>query len=208
MSTLKATNIQNASSANANITLDTSGGIALPTLTGIVKANGASSLTAAVRGTDYSLITEATAVASTSGTSVSFTGLPAGILRITIMLQGVSTAAANTLQVVLGTGGTPTYTTSGYAGGMSAGNNAIATTAMSTGFDICLTGAATGTVQAQIVLTNLTGNTWMMSGISQLSNTTAYAFSSGSVALAAALTAVRVSGGTFDAGTINILYEY
>lgn len=53
MSTLKATNIQNPASSLINITTDTSGGVAFPQLTGLVKANGSSSATAAVAGTDY-----------------------------------------------------------------------------------------------------------------------------------------------------------
>lgn len=53
MSTLKATNIQNPASSLVNMTTDTSGGVAFPQLTGLVKANGSSSVTAAVAGTDY-----------------------------------------------------------------------------------------------------------------------------------------------------------
>ena len=37
------------------------------------------------------LINSATAQASTSGTSIDFTGIPSGVKRITVILNGVST---------------------------------------------------------------------------------------------------------------------
>jgi hypothetical protein len=153
-------------------------------------------------------LTQGTAVASTSGTNIDFASIPSWVKRITIAFNGVSTNGANNIQVVLGTGSTPTYTTSGYAGGYSLGNNAIFTAAMSTGFDVMAV-AATSIVHAVVTLVNVTGNTWVMSGNAQISNSTSYQFGAGSVSLAAALTAVRVTAGgnTFDAGNINILYE-
>lgn len=53
MSTLKATNLQNENSATVNISLNTSGGVAFPALTGLMKANGSSAAAAATAGTDY-----------------------------------------------------------------------------------------------------------------------------------------------------------
>jgi hypothetical protein len=62
-----------------------------------------------------------------------------------------------------------------------------------------------------VTITNITGNTWVESGVLALSDSANTRDSAGSVALAAALTALRVimvnGTDTFDAGTINILYE-
>lgn len=153
-------------------------------------------------------LTQATAQASTSGSAIDFTGIPSWVKRITVMLNGVSTNGGNNLTVQLGTSGG--VQTSGYAGGMSLGNNAIVTTSMSSGFDVSPLNS-TSVIQAQVVLTNINGNTWMMSGIAQHSSTTTYAFSAGAVTLSGVLDRVRVTtvGGinAFDAGSINILYE-
>lgn len=149
-----------------------------------------------------------TAQNATSGTAIDFTAIPAGTKRITVMLAGVSTNGSANLLVQLGTSGG--VQTSGYAGGISTGNNAIFTSSMSTGFDVSAANSAS-VIHAQVVLTNVSGNTWIMSGMSQHSNQTTYGFSAGSVTLAGVLDRVRVTtvGGTntFDAGSINILYE-
>lgn len=153
-------------------------------------------------------LTAGTAVATTSGTSADFASIPSWVKRITIALSGVSTNGSNNIQVQLGTGGTPTYATTGYAGGYSLGNNAIFTSAMSGGFDVMAV-ASTSVVHAVVTLMNVSGNTWVMSGNAQISNSTSYQFGAGSISLAAALTAVRVyaGGNSFDAGSVNIIYE-
>ena len=55
-----------------------------------------------------------TAVASTSGTSIDFTGLPAWVEKITVMFQGVSTNSTALWLLQLGT--SSGVTTSGYLG--------------------------------------------------------------------------------------------
>ena len=56
-------------------------------------------------------IVSGTAVASTSGTSIDFTGIPSWVKRITVMLNGVSTSGTSIVQVQIGSG---SPTTSGY----------------------------------------------------------------------------------------------
>jgi len=60
-----------------------------------------------------SLITSGTAVASTSGTSIDFTGIPSWVKRITVMFSGVSTSGSSLIQLQLGDSGgveTTSYT--------------------------------------------------------------------------------------------------
>lgn len=153
-------------------------------------------------------LTQGTSQATTSGTSKDFTGIPSWAKRITVSLSGVSTNGSNNLILQLGTSGG--LKTSGYSGGMSTGNNAIVTIAMSAGFDVSLLNSGS-VIHAQIELTNVSGNTWVMSGIAQHSSQTTYAFSAGSVTLAGVLDRLRLttvgSTNTFDAGSMNILYE-
>ena len=158
-----------------------------------------------------SFITSGTAVASTSGTSIDFTSIPSWVKRITVMFTGVSTSGTSNIQVQLGTGGTPTYTTTGYSAvGMGFGGTAGGTTAYTAGFGYSDGNVATNTAGGQYVFSNLTGNTWTCS-VSMWRNSNAIGLGAGFIALAAALTAVRITTvngtDTFDAGSINILYE-
>lgn len=155
------------------------------------------------------LINAGTAVASTSGTSIDFTGIPAGVKRVTVQLAGVSVSSTGKIQVQLGTGGTPTYTTSGYVGSTTDMTGSLATSNISTGFMLNNSGAAF-TFQGTFTITNVTGTTWACTAVVSQSDAARSYLVSGTIALAAVLTAVRIttnSTDTFDAGSINILYE-
>lgn len=155
-------------------------------------------------------IASGTSVASTSGTSISFTALPAWVERITINFSGVSTSGTSNYLVQLGTGST-TYTTSGYAGSGSQVAAASVTTARSTAGLFLRVNSASSITHGQVVITLLTGNTYSMTGTLGDSVNDQLYIAGSSVALAAALTAVRITTvngtDTFDAGSINIMYE-
>jgi hypothetical protein len=154
-------------------------------------------------------IVQATAVATTSGTSIDFTSLPSWVKKITVMFAGVSVNASSIMQVQLGTGST-TYTTTGYLGGGWFANTT--NTNITTGIPVITSGAGAGarTARGTMTIANITGNTWVASATIFDDNASG-CLSGSSIALAAALTAVRlttVNGtDTFDAGSINILYE-
>ena len=167
-------------------------------------------------GTNWSStqkIVQGTVVPSTSGTSIAFTALPAWVKRITIEFQGVSTSGTSNLQVQLGTGATPTYTTSGYLGARATVFNSNSTTATvySAGFLIGDGFAATYVIHGAMVISNLTSNTWIENHNMSRSDVAMSNTGAGSIALGAALTAVRITTvngtDTFDAGSVNILYE-
>ena len=154
-------------------------------------------------------VVSATAQASTSGNVVDFTGIPSWVKRITVMLNGVSTNGTSPLNIQLGTGST-TYTATGYTGQASA--LAAVTTAMTTGFIASNNMVAANTQHGLVTICNVSGNIWAESGIVACqNNSNLLVVSGGSVSLAATLTAVRITTvtgtDTFDAGTINILYE-
>jgi len=155
-----------------------------------------------------------TAVASTSGTSIDFTSIPSWVKRITVMFKGASTSGTSNIIVQLGTGVSPTYTTSGYLGTCSNIASASAgSTQMSTGFMIKNTHAAASVFHGNtyICLQDSSTNTWSVTGAIGHSNDTTSYSCGGSIAVAAALTAIRITTvngtDTFDAGSINILYE-
>lgn len=188
------------------------GGSGATSLTGVLKGNGVSAVTTAVQGTDYSLITTGTSVASTSGTSIDFTGIPAGVKRITVMLNGVSTNGSSLLLAQIGSGSVSTSGYLGNSGGASSTGNSVG--AITAGI-----GLEAGTVSAAsiryliLTLTNITGNSWVGSSVGAISQTTQYnVWACGSITLGGALDRVRITAtngtDTFDAGTINIMYEY
>jgi hypothetical protein len=161
--------------------------------------------------TSTAKIVSGTAVASTSGTSIDFTSIPSWVKRITVMLSGVSTSGTSIVQIQLGTGAGPTYTTSGYLGSASTLAAAATSSNSTTGFFASSFNSASNIRHGTIVISNLTGNTWTAFGVISLSEAAATSTTAGSIALGATLTAVRITTvngtDTFDAGSINILYE-
>ena len=88
---------------------------------------------------------------------------------------------------------------------------ATARTTYTTGFLVVQDSSNSHVRHGNINITNIAGNSWTQTGLLAQSDTTSTHHSAGSIALAAVLTAVRITtvGGanTFDAGSINILYE-
>jgi hypothetical protein len=162
--------------------------------------------------TGVGVLTSATSQASTSGTSIDFTGIPSWVKRITVIFDGVSLDAASTVPMVqLGTSGG--ITTTGYISTASETSNAtvVATTSGTAGFVTrSFTAADTNSGLFILTLLNASTNTW--SGIVLMkSDTNSTTQGGGSVSLSDVCTTVRItsSSGTanFDAGSINILFE-
>ena len=196
----------------ANALAVTSGGTGVTTSTGTgaVVLGTSPSISGAVMTTmASSVITSGTAVASTSGTSIDFTSIPSWVKRITVMIAGMSTNGAS--EYVLRIGDSATISATGYVGAYA--TNAVAA-ASTTGFGFGNGSSATATiVSGSFVLTTLDVATfkWTCIGMLGESDTVRMTYSAGSKTLAGALTNVRVTTlngtDTFDAGSINILYE-
>jgi len=156
-------------------------------------------------------IVSGTAVASTSGTSIDFTSIPSWVKRITVMFNGVSTSGTSVVRIQLGT--SSGVTTSGYLGSASTIATGVATSNFTAGFDENSAGGSTAASirHGSYVIQNLTSNTWTCNGLIGFSNEARSSTVAGVVPLAATLDRVRITTAngtdTFDAGTINILYE-
>ena len=155
-------------------------------------------------------ITLGTPVASTSGSSIDFTSLPAGLKRVTINLVGVSlSGSADPLFQIGDSGGVET---TGYTGAGSRINAATpATASYTTGFGLNY-GGASNAFSGSIILTlvDASTNTWNAAGIFALSGNVTLLVA-GTKSLSATLDRVRITStngtDTFDAGSINIVYE-
>jgi hypothetical protein len=195
----------NASTSSGFIqTADTSGELNL-------QSNGTTKLSVLSTGVS-GVITSGTAVASTSGTSIDFTGIPSWVNRVTVLINQISTNGTSSPQVQIGSG---SISTSGYlstavgavVGSTPSGN------VFSSGF-VMLGGntAAAQFHQGRLTLIRISGNIWTAEGsMSVTAGTVQMYVIDGTLTLGGTLDRVRITTvngtDTFDAGSINILYE-
>ena len=172
------------------------------TFAGAVTASG---LVTGATGALYPLVS-GTSV-SASGTAVDFTGIPSWAKRITVMFFGVSTSGTTPVIVQIGAS---SFTTTGYLGAVDSVASGISVVAVTTGFGVTDQNAAQAYSGATTIL-NINSNSWVAQSIGGISNSAAIGFGGGSVTISGTLDRVRVTTvngtDTFDAGTINILYE-
>jgi hypothetical protein len=170
---------------------------------------GSNTITLQAATGTMSVNTLGTAVASTSGTSIDFTGIPSWVKRITVMFNEMSTNGSSFRLVQLGTG-SASFANTGYLSTASIIAAAVANTTNSTAGFIIYADNAAYVTSGHMILTNISGNIWICSHTTKTAST-ATEFGAGSVTLGAVLTGVRITTAngtdTFDAGTINILYE-
>lgn len=153
------------------------------------------------------LINTLTAQNSTAGTSIDFTGIPSGVRRVTVMFNGVSTNGTSPVIIQIGAG---SVTTSGYVGGAQQIATAASLTALSSGFMALQAVAAANNYSGQATINNITSNTWTANGVFGRNDGVVLLFG-GVLALSGTLDRVRITTvngtDTFDAGSINVLYE-
>lgn len=151
-------------------------------------------------------LTLGTAQNSTSGTSIDFTGIPSWAKRVTVMFDNVSTTGTSVIIVQIGSSGG--IETTSYSGGAS--NQSPTYTANTVGFLINSSMLAAASNSGHAVLTTISSNKWIFSTAIQSGNTN-LAIGTGAKTLSGTLDRVRITtvGGTdtFDAGSINIMYE-
>ena len=188
-------------------TINTSGNL---TVTGNVIVSGNSDLF--VSGSQVEPLVLGTAQASTSGTSIDFTGIPSWVKRITIMYSGVSTSGTSNWLVQLGDSDGVENT--GYLGVGTFLGATVAGSNYTAGFGFSVGGAG-HVLHGTVVLTLLSSSayTWTCAGsLGGTGGAAGYIYSTtGAKSLTGTLDRVRlttVNGtDTFDAGSVNILYE-
>ena len=154
------------------------------------------------------VITSGTAVNAATGspTTIDFTGIPSWVKRISVMFAGVSGSGTSDIlvQVGISTG----VVTSGYvATSISSGGGTTASTA---GFPM-RNSTATNTVSGIMIITLVDTNAWV--SMHSIKNSTTFTANGGGnvTNIGGTLDRIRITTvngtDTFDAGTINILYE-
>ncbi|MBQ0917442.1 hypothetical protein KBW71_03235 [Hydrogenophaga aromaticivorans] len=160
-------------------------------------------------------IKDQTTVATTSGTSIDITGIPAGIKRLVVRFLGVGTSGTTGKKLQLGTSAgvdtTGNYVYNNYR--TNAANIAGSGSTTATGFvdaDQLSTTRQYGTYVLE--LADAATNTWTVTGL-VVSGATQYTIStSGAKALPGALDRIRLTTGngtdTFTAGSISLSWEF
>jgi hypothetical protein len=162
------------------------------------------------------VINAGTAQNSTSGTAITFTGIPSTAKRITVMFQTIGTngAGSSPLQVQIGSG---SVTNTGYLSyaGLITGTSVTASTNSTTGFVFTTSEGASSRVNGIMTIANITSTTWVAShstgGLDGSGNTVLRYGGGSSPSLSGALDRVVVTTvngtDTFTAGSINIFWE-
>ena len=217
MSDLKVDGIIASTSTNTNLTLQGKGtgkvaigdgALLFPDADGsanqVIETNASGVLSfVSLPSTGFTLATEQ---ATTSGTSVTFGSIPTGTKMVIIMFEGVSLNSNTDIDVTIGDSGG--LETSGYVStSNSLENTASANVASTAEFNINLVDAAhifSGTMT--LTLKDSSNFTWISTHeFKAATNTVCHG--GGEKSLSAELTQVSIGGGTFDAGSINIMYQ-
>jgi hypothetical protein len=159
---------------------------------------------------ESSVLQSATAVASTSGTSIDFTGIPSWARRITVMFDAVSTSGSSAVQIQLGSS-SGIENTNYISASIRTNPTALNTASITSGFGMDGTGGASTYSRSGIVgISNLSGNVWVASGGLYVGSAL-YTSVSGGKTLSSTLDRVRITTvngtDTFNAGSINIMWE-
>tara|TARA_R100000544_G_scaffold19970_1_gene9666 strand:- start:1107 stop:1748 length:642 start_codon:yes stop_codon:yes gene_type:complete len=213
MSTLKVDTI-NEKSTNGNIAVIPTGngtlvldGLTWPNADGsanqLLKSNGSGVLSFV--DAPSSGFTQGTEQATTSGTSVTFGSIPAGVDMIVINFVSVSINSTADLLIQIGDAGgieTGSYlsTRLTFDGGTVGANSTSGFLLGSTQEGAIISGSMS------LMLEDAAAYHWVESHVIKF-NTAQMSIGAGDKALSAELTQLKISGGTFDAGAINIMYQ-
>ena len=209
-----------AVSGTTVLTLPATSGTLLTTTGGVAPATAGNVLftTNGTTWTSTPKLTSGTPVATTSGTSVTIGSIPSWVKRITVQLMGVSwTTGATQPLIQLGTAGG--FVTTGYSSAAQLGN----TNTQATNLGLLFASSDSGSAgrfwwgAGVLTLADAATNSWVWSATVAETLTTAGAagWGSGGIALGGTLTQIKfytlanagVGTDTFDAGSINLLYE-
>jgi hypothetical protein len=176
---------------------DTNQTLTLPDSTGTV----------ATLGTSLTLATAVTA----SGTSVDFTSIPSWVKRITVMFSAVSTNGSSLPLLQIGDAGGVENT--GYVCLINGPGSGVSSGTSTAGVLLNVAGNAAYVLTGQFTISQISGNSYVVSGITTTDSSSGNYVNlfAGRKTLSDTLTQVRITTvngtDTFDAGTINIMYE-
>lgn len=141
-----------------------------------------------------------------SGASVDFTDIPSGVSRVTLMMSGWSSSATANITLQIGT--SSGLETTGYASSWY--GHVAGTFVRSTTDALIVSANDSAAINTHCIqLSRVTGNTWVINGFGHNTSANGASFFVSSKTLSGELKrlTVKPASGTFDAGTINLMYE-
>ena len=150
-----------------------------------------------------------TAAVAPQGSTIDFS-ISSWAKRITVMLNELSPTSTSFIQVQVGTSGG--MVTTGYkVSATMLSTSSVSSAAHTTGFVFRDTNSTQlVALSGHLILTNISGNTWIGSGITGDNYYGVTQTTGGSIVLGSSLTTVRITttgADTFDAGSVNVMYE-
>jgi hypothetical protein len=143
-----------------------------------------------------------------SGGFVGFTGIPSWVRRLTFVMAGISSNGTGNYLMRIGDSA---VVTSGYLGSVTTVVGATPSTSLVTiGCGLTNSVAAASVYHGVCTITNVTGNQWVFESRGSFSNAATTHSSTSTLTLTNPLTLVRLvapGADTFDAGTVNLLWE-
>jgi hypothetical protein len=150
------------------------------------------------------VIFSGTAVAAAGQTSIDFTSIPSWVKRITVAFNGLSVSGTSNLLIQIGSG---SFQTSGYVSGATSSSP----NGSSSGFLITAGNANAFTSSGLTQIVTLGSNLWSQAGNIAPNTSNSVSSSAGAVTLSGTLDRLKITTengtDTFDAGTVNILFE-
>ena len=173
----------------------------------LLQTNGSGVLSFATVSAGFTL---GTPVVTTSGTSIDFTGIPAGVKQIVISFINVSTDGSSNPRIQIGDSGGIEKT--GYVStSHSFVTGTVSVTTSTAGWDI-KSASDTNQLSGSVTLTleNSSSNTWAIQGIVAAAGANSTFTLAGTKSLSAVLDRLRITtingSDAFDNGEINIAY--
>lgn len=148
------------------------------------------------------------AVALTGQTSVTLSGIPAGVDRITVMIKGASLDGTSIPWLRAGTAGGGVAVT-GYdcSSTSQSGSSVLRET---TALNLSIAQVAADIFTMLCTLVRASGNTWLLTSVGKYENDISMRNAMGSVVLGDSLDRIQLTsstGATYDAGEISVIYE-
>ena len=199
-------------SSNVTFTLPGADGTANQAIT----TNGSGALGFTTIATQGTAITAGTVSGphplSPAATSIDFTSIPSWVKRVTVMFDGVSTNGSSNIQIQLGdSGGIETTNYASVSSATGSATQITSTAVVTTGMVIKNETGAGAINQGLITFVNVSSNTWTQSHSLADTGTQRSIVGAGTKTLSDTLTQVRITTvngtDTFDAGSVNILFE-
>lgn len=147
----------------------------------------------------------------TTNTFIDFTGIPSWVKRVTVLGQGVSTSGTSAILWRVGSGSIVSIGYQSTLSAFAASSSSTVNSTNTTSFDITSSSAAAGIYNFKCTIELLGSNTYIATALVGRADGAAGWQETGAITLSGALDRVRITTlngtDTFDAGSINILYE-